>query len=74
MSRKWEKTFEIAVPVERVWEAVTNREELMVLLSPPPEKREDLDYETGDGMEVLEAVPLKKLRWSIPQFVIQRLG
>ena len=64
MSTKWEKTFEIAVPVERVWEAVTNREELMVLLSPPPEKRGDLDYETGDGMEVLEAVPLKKLRWS----------
>lgn len=64
MSRKWEKTFEIAVPVERVWEAVTNREQLLVLLSPPPEKQAELDYEPGDGMEVLEAVPLKKLRWS----------
>lgn len=64
MSRKWEKTFEIAVPVERVWEAVTNREELMVLLAPPPEKRAELGYEPGEGMEILESVPLKKIRWS----------
>ena len=60
---KWEKTFEISVPVERVWEAVTNREVLQVLLS-PPEDAPKLDYEAGEGMEVVEAVPLKKLRWT----------
>lgn len=62
MSSKWEKTFEIAVPVERVWEAFTNREELKVLLGPPPGRTQP--QEPGEGMEVLEAVPLKKLRWS----------
>lgn len=62
MSGKWEKTFEIAVPVERVWEAMTNREELQVLLSPPPGK--GLDEGPLQRMEILEAVPLKKLRWS----------
>jgi len=62
MSRKWEKTFEISVPVERVWEAVTNRETLQVLLAPGEDAPQS--YEAGDGMEVLEAVPLKKLRWS----------
>jgi len=64
VSGKWEKTFEIAVSVERVWEAVTNREELMVLLSPPPDKQQAGAPEPGAGMEILEAVPLKKLRWS----------
>lgn len=61
-SRKWEKTFEISVPVERVWQAVTDRETLQVLLSPPA----DAAPPSGGGMprmEVLEAVPLKKLRW-----------
>ena len=62
MSGKWEKTFEIAVPVERVWEAFTNREELNVLLGPPP--GETALHEPGEGMEVLEVVPLKKIRWS----------
>lgn len=65
MSGKWEKTFEIAVPVERVWEAVTNRETLQVLLSPPEGANPPIPYEADAGMEVLEAVPLKKLRWSI---------
>lgn len=58
--KKWEKTFEIEVPVERVWEAMTTREELQVLFSAPEDRGLD------DGMptlEVLEAVPLKKLRW-----------
>ncbi len=62
MSGKWEKTFEIAVPVERVWEAFTNREELNVLLGPPP--GETTPHEPGAGMEILEVVPLKKIRWS----------
>ncbi len=64
MSHKWEKTFEISVPVERVWEAVTNRETLKVLLSPPEGEQAPVPYEAGEGMEVIEAVPLKKLRWS----------
>lgn len=64
MSGKWEKTFEISVPAERVWEAVTNRETLQVLLSPPPGKGIRDGREGGAGIEVLEAVPLKKLRWT----------
>ncbi len=63
MSGKWEKTFEIAVPVERVWEAVTNRETLQVLLSPPQGEQSPVPHEAGEGMEVVEAIPLKKLRW-----------
>ena len=61
MSGKWEKTFEITVPVARVWEAFTNPEELAVLLGPPP--GEVQRHEPGEGMEILEAVPLEKLRW-----------
>jgi uncharacterized protein YndB with AHSA1/START domain len=66
MSQKWEKTFEIAVPVDRVWEAVTNRETLQVLLSPPPGQGIPTDHDGGTGIELLEAVPLEKLRWSQP--------
>lgn len=63
---RWEKTFEIAVPVDRVWQAVTDRETLQVLLSPPGSAD---DAEGGGpaggmpGLEILEAVPLQKLRW-----------
>ena len=64
MSGKWEKTYSIAVPVERVWEAFTNPEELKVLLSPPAGRGLHPEREAGAGMQVLEAVPLKKLRWS----------
>jgi uncharacterized protein YndB with AHSA1/START domain len=63
MSRKWEKTFEIAVPVERVWEAMTNREELQVVFAPPPGRGFGGD-ESMPELEILEAVPLKRLRWS----------
>ena len=62
MSGKWEKTFEIAVDVERVWEAMTNGEELKVLFSPPPGR--ELPDDGPPKFEVLEAIPLKKLRWS----------
>jgi uncharacterized protein YndB with AHSA1/START domain len=61
MSGKWERTFEIAVPVERVWQAMTNREELKVLFSPPPGKGID-DGEVR--LEIVETIPLKKLRWT----------
>jgi uncharacterized protein YndB with AHSA1/START domain len=62
MSGKWEKTFEIAVPVERVWEAFTNPDELKLLLGPPADS--PIQREPGEGLQVLEAVPMKKLRWS----------
>ncbi len=58
--KKWEKTFEIAVPVDRVWEAMTSGEELKVLFSAPEDRALD---EGMPKLEVLEAVPLKKLRW-----------
>jgi uncharacterized protein YndB with AHSA1/START domain len=62
MSGKWEKTFEIAVPVERVWEAFTNPDELKLLLGSPADS--PIQREAGEGMKVLEAIPMKKLRWS----------
>ena len=54
MSSEWRRVFEIAVPVERVWEAFTNREELNVLLGPPP--GETTPHEPGAGMEILDAI------------------
>ena len=61
MSGKWERTFAIAVPVERVWEAFTNPEELAVMLNPPAGK--GIQRDVSSRFQVLEAEPLKKLRW-----------
>ena len=35
MSSEWHRKYEISVPVERVWAAVINPDELGVLMSPP---------------------------------------
>ncbi len=70
MSGKWQRTFEIAVPVERVWQAFTDPEELSKLFSPrhgstvgaalvPGEAAEP-----GSGFRVIEAEPLRKLRFA----------
>lgn len=66
MSGKWERTFEIAVPVERVWHAFTDPEELRRFLSPPEDAVDDRPDrpEPGEGMRVLEMEPMRLLRWS----------
>ena len=69
MSSKWHRVFEIAVPVERVWSAVTNPNELGKLMSPPenpvtvqPQERHSLSR-----LEVLEANENEVLRWSMSE-------
>jgi len=57
---KWEKTFEVAVPVERVWKAFT--EEAQTLLLPPDERRSETK-QLERNLEVLEVVPNERLRW-----------
>jgi hypothetical protein len=59
MSRKWQRTFEVSVPVERVWRAFT--EEAAQLRAAPAEARPDPN--AGLAPKVLEVQPLKLLRW-----------
>jgi uncharacterized protein YndB with AHSA1/START domain len=66
MSGKWQRTFEIAVPVERVWQAFTDPEELKRIYSPrPAADGTPLDDDSpAPGTQVLEVVPLQKLRFA----------
>lgn len=61
MSGKWQRTFEIAAPVERVWKAFTDPEELRKIHAPRTGVAGD---EPAPGLRVLEAEPLKKLRFA----------
>ena len=67
MSTEWRRVFEISVPVERVWSAVINPEELGKLMSPPenpvtvqPQARHSLSR-----LNVHEAKENERLRWSM---------
>lgn len=62
MSGKWERAFEVSVPVERVWKAFTDPDELRVLLAPPEGK--GLASEPGEGLKVVESEPMRLLRWA----------
>jgi uncharacterized protein YndB with AHSA1/START domain len=66
MSGRWERTFDISVPVERVWRAFTDPDELRLLLGPPEGVEVDVpvDVPPEERMKVLEAEPMKRLRWS----------
>jgi len=58
----WERTFEVSVPVERVWKAFTEESEM--LLRPPKERRTPMPMpERKRELKVLEAVPCERLRW-----------
>ena len=59
MSRKWQRTFEVSVPVERVWRAFT--EESRELGAAPAGARPDPN--AGLAPKLLEVQPLKLLRW-----------
>lgn len=57
MSRKWQRTFEVSVPVERVWEMFTRTR-------PAPPARARPDPNAVVKPHVLEVQPMKLLRWS----------
>lgn len=57
MNRKWQRTFEVSVPVERVWNAFTQNRR-----SARPGARPDPN--AAVKLEVLEAQPMKLLRWA----------
>ncbi len=56
MSGKWERTFEVSVPVERVWEAFTR-------IGPPPSGAR-VDPNASVKPQIIEFQPMKRLRWS----------
>jgi uncharacterized protein YndB with AHSA1/START domain len=56
MSGKWQRTFEVSVPVERVWDAFTRKRP-----APPPGARPDPNADVK--LQVLEVQPMKLLRW-----------
>jgi uncharacterized protein YndB with AHSA1/START domain len=64
MSGTWERTFEVAAPVERVWRAFTDPDELEVLFDRPDDAPEVDTYDGREGMQVLEVVDGKLLRWT----------
>ena len=63
MSGKWQRTFEIAAPIERVWQAFTDPDELRKIYSPRP-GLEAAPEEPARGVRVLEIKPLEKLRFA----------
>ena len=64
MSRKWERSFEIAVPVERVWRAFTDPDEIRLLLGPPADAVDAPVHDPSETIRVIEAEPLRLLRWA----------
>jgi uncharacterized protein YndB with AHSA1/START domain len=56
MSGKWQRTFEVSVPVERVWEAFTRTR-------PPPAGARP-DPNASVKPQIIELEPMKRLRWS----------
>src|SRR5262245_17174355 len=62
MSGRWQRTFEVSVPVERVWRALTDPAERAALRQPVEGARPDPNAELVP--EVLELEPMKRLRWA----------
>lgn len=65
MKSKWERRFEIAVPIDTVWQAFTDPEYRRKLFSPPPHAQGD-GVARGDpqaGIRVIDAQPKRLLRW-----------
>jgi uncharacterized protein YndB with AHSA1/START domain len=59
MSGKWQRTFEVSVPVERAWRAFTEEQAELTRQPEGPER----DPNAGIPPKVLEVQPLKLLRW-----------
>lgn len=62
MSGRWQRTFEIAVPLDTVWEAFTDPEYRRKLFAPPQRAR-DPGHDGQEGMRVLEVEDRRLLRW-----------
>ena len=60
MSGRWQRTFEVSVPIERLWNAFTKDTEQP---KPAPEARPDPNGHLKP--HVLEVQPMKLLRWSM---------
>ena len=66
MSTEWQRKFEISVPVERVWGAVTNPAELGVLMSPPEDPVTVQPQSPAlSKLTVIESKENELLRWSM---------
>jgi uncharacterized protein YndB with AHSA1/START domain len=63
MSGRWERTFEISVPVETAWQAFIDPEYRRKLFAPPPNAKL-AGRDPQEGMRVLEVEPMKRLRWA----------
>jgi uncharacterized protein YndB with AHSA1/START domain len=64
MNREWRRKLDIAVPVERVWNTITNPQEMGVLLTPPENPNTpSVDPARIAKMEFLERVENERLRW-----------
>jgi uncharacterized protein YndB with AHSA1/START domain len=63
MSGRWERTFEIRVPIEAVWEASVDPEYRRKLFAPPPDAKV-AGRDPQEGTRVLEVEPMKRLRWA----------
>ncbi len=57
---KWVRTFEVSVPVERVWKAFTEETEMLLR---PPENPRSQTVPLKRELKVLEVVPGERLRW-----------
>ena len=64
MSGTWERTFEIAAPVERVWAAFADPAQRSRLWARPDDAPVKDVHDPGEGITVLEMVDHKLLRWS----------
>lgn len=61
MSGRWKRTFEVSVPVERLWRAFTDPAEVAAVMTPPPDAPPDPN--AGIAPKVLEVQPGRLLRW-----------
>ena len=64
MSGVWKRTFEIAAPVERVWQAFTDPDELAMIYRRPENTPDVPVAEPGAGIRVLEIDEQRLLRWA----------
>jgi uncharacterized protein YndB with AHSA1/START domain len=65
MTSSWTKTFEVSVPIERLWRAFTEEGEQR--RSPSPEGASRKDPNASAKVHVLEVQPMKLLRWTQDQ-------
>ena len=63
MTSRWERTFEIGIPLDDVWNAFTDAEFRAKLLTAPPGSR-GAKRPQDERQHVLEVDPKKRIRWA----------